>query len=135
MKSRSDHRTGDADMQAAIIRPDPATAFSTAERCRILEVLNHTGDPAVSVAEARVAPGVTTQLHRLHGVVERYLMVSGRGLVNVSGLPPTEVGPGDMVVIPAGVPQQIGNLGEDELVFYCICTPRFTQACYETLGE
>lgn len=133
--SRPEQSRGRADMQAAIIRPDPAAAFFTAERCQILEVLNHAGDPAVSVAEARVAPGVTTQLHRLHGVVERYLMVSGRGRVNVGGLPSTEVGPGDMVVIPAGVPQQISNIGEDQLVFYCICTPRFTQACYETLGD
>ncbi|MOA16644.1 Cupin domain protein [compost metagenome] len=98
-------------------------------------MLNHAGDPAVSVAEARVAPGVTTQLHRLDGVVERYLIVKGRGMVDVGGLQPSEVGPGDLVVIPAGVPQRIGNLGEEELVFYCICTPRFTPACYETLGE
>lgn len=122
-------------MQTAIIRPDPAAAFDTAERCRILEVLNHAGDGAVSVAEARVAPGVTTQLHRLHGVVERYLIVAGRGLVNVGALQPTEVGPGDLVVIPAEMPQQIRNVGEEELVFYCICTPRFTPECYETLGE
>ncbi|WP_254797497.1 cupin domain-containing protein [Geopseudomonas aromaticivorans] len=122
-------------LQAAILRPDPAAAFFTAERCRILEVLNHAGDPAVSVAEARVAPGVTTQLHRLHGVVERYLIVKGRGMVDVGGLQPSEVGPGDLVVIPAGVPQRIGTLGEEELVFYCICTPRFTPECYETLGE
>lgn len=122
-------------LQAAIVRPDPATAFTTAERCTILEVLNHAGDPAVSVAEARVAPGVTTQLHRLHGVVERYLIVSGRGRVEVGGLAPSEVGPGDLVVIPAGVTQRIANRGDEELVFYCICTPRFTPECYETLGD
>jgi mannose-6-phosphate isomerase-like protein (cupin superfamily) len=131
--SRSAPSLGDA--QAAIIHPDPAAAFATAERCRILEVLNHATDPAVSVAEARVAPGVTTQLHRLHGVVERYLIVSGRGWVEVGGLEPSEVGPGDLVVIPAGVAQRIGNLGSEELVFYCICTPRFTPECYETLGD
>ena len=122
-------------LQAAIVRPDPATAFTTAERCKILEVLNHAGDPAVSVAEARVAPGVTTQLHRLHGVVERYLIVAGRGRVEIGGLAPEEVGPGDLVVIPAGATQRIANLGAEELVFYCICTPRFTQACYESLGD
>lgn len=121
--------------RAAIVRPDPAAAYDTAERCRILEALNHAGDPAVSVAEARVAPGVTTQLHRLHGVVERYLIVSGRGRAEVEGLAPSEVSPGDLVVIPAGATQRIANLGAEELVFYCICTPRFTQACYESLGD
>jgi mannose-6-phosphate isomerase-like protein (cupin superfamily) len=41
--------------------------------------------------------------------------------------------PGDVVVIPAGVPQQISNDGDSDLVFYCICTPRFRKAKYEAL--
>jgi mannose-6-phosphate isomerase-like protein (cupin superfamily) len=38
-----------------------------------------------------------------------------------------------VVVIPAGVSQQIQNEGQGDLVFYCICTPRFTPDCYEPL--
>lgn len=122
-------------MKASIIHPDPAAEYLSAERCRILEVLNGAGDPGLSVARARVAPGVVTQPHRLHGVVERYLIVEGRGVVSVGGLEDSEVGPGDLVVIPAGVTQSIRNVGATELVFYCICTPRFRQECYEALGE
>jgi mannose-6-phosphate isomerase-like protein (cupin superfamily) len=45
------------------------------------------------------------------------------------------VGPGAIVVIPAGTPQQITNPGTTDLVFHCICTPRFTPGCYEALPE
>jgi hypothetical protein len=31
------------------------------------------------------------------------------------------------------VRQRIANTGTDDLVFYCICSPRFTQECYESL--
>ncbi|PWB62199.1 MAG: cupin domain-containing protein, partial [Betaproteobacteria bacterium] len=47
--------------------------------------------------------------------------------------PEKAVGPGDVVVIPAGVAQSIRNLGDRDLVFHCICTPRFTPDCYESL--
>ena len=42
---------------------------------------------------------------------------------------------GDVVVIPAGCPQQIRNDGEDDLVFLAICTPRFVPECYRDLEE
>ena len=80
-----------------------------------------------------MTPGITTQLHRLRGVDERYVIVSGRGLVRVGTLAPTKVGPGDIVVIPADVSQQITNDGAADLIFYCICTPPFTPGCYESL--
>ncbi|TKD45759.1 cupin domain-containing protein [Azotobacter chroococcum] len=122
-------------MKPAILRADPAAAFRTTERCRILELCNSAGDPALSIALATVAPGETTQLHRLHGVDERYLILHGEGLVSLGRQPPEAVGPGDLVVIPAGTTQQIANTGDRELAFYCLCTPRFTPACYEALGD
>ena len=120
-------------MDARIVRPDPASESSTAERCFVLESWNDESDPAVSIARARVAPGVTTQLHSLD-VDERYVIVAGGGEVEVGGAPTAEVAPGDVVVIPAGVPQRITNNGEEDLVFYCICTPRFRPDGYEALG-
>ncbi|GAB3373329.1 cupin domain-containing protein [Azotobacter armeniacus] len=122
-------------MKSSIVRADPATAFLTAERCRILELWNVAGDPAVSIALATVAPGETTQLHRLHGVDERYLILHGSGLVAVGQQPPEPVGPGDLVIITAGTLQKIANTGDSELAFYCICTPRFTPDCYEALED
>ena len=110
----------------------PKREILTPEGCHILESWNHASDSAVSIARARVEPGVTTRLHRLRDVVERYLVIEGEGRATVGGVE-VDVRPGDVVVIPAGIPQQIANTGPGDLVFYCICSPRFTQECYEAL--
>jgi mannose-6-phosphate isomerase-like protein (cupin superfamily) len=102
----------------------------TGERCSILETWNDASDPDVSLARARVAPGVTTVLHAL-AVDERYLIVSGKGRVEVEGLEPCRVSPGDVVLIPRGRSQRIENEGPEDLVFLCICTPRFEPRHYE----
>jgi len=113
--------------------PTEGEEHLTPEGCWILESWNTAEDGAVSIARARVEPGVTTKLHRLDGIVERYVILNGAGLARVGELPPRDVLPGDIVVIPAGVPQQIQNTGETDLVFYCVCTPRFVQDRYESL--
>ena len=120
-------------MHPTVVQPDESREFSTAERCSILEVWNDARDSGASIARARVAPGITTQPHRLRGVVERYLIVEGSGFVRVGDSIAREVAPGDVVVIPAEVTQQITNTGDSDLVFYCICSPRFTPECYESL--
>ena len=105
----------------------------TAERCWILESQNTPEDPAVSIARARVERGITTAWHAVEGTIERYVIVEGRGRVEVGDVPPTEVWPGDVVLIPAGVRQRIANIGECDLIFYCVCTPRFEQRNYREL--
>jgi mannose-6-phosphate isomerase-like protein (cupin superfamily) len=99
------------------------------ERCFIAETWNHPLDPGVSLARARVAPGGTTARHAL-AVDERYLIEKGRGRVELDGVE-TEVSPGDVVLIPRGTTQRIQNLGTEDLVFLCICTPQFEPAHYE----
>lgn len=116
-----------------VVKPSEAAEYAMPELCRILESWNDAADPAVSIARARVAPGVTTKRHRLHGVVERYVILQGAGRVNVGDAVEQAVAPGDVVIIPAGATQRIANTGGSDLVFYCICTPRFTQECYESL--
>jgi mannose-6-phosphate isomerase-like protein (cupin superfamily) len=120
-------------VEATVVRPDPGSEYLTAERCAILESWNRPADPAVSIARARVAQGESTRPHRLRGVVERYVIVEGTGGVRLAGGPPRPVAPGDIVVIPPGVSQSIRNAGAGDLVFYCVCTPRFTPECYESL--
>ena len=117
----------------ALKRFDPSTEFPIAERCAIVELSNDASDPAASIARARVAPGVVTAWHRLRGTVERYVILEGRGRVEVGDLPATEVGPGDTVVIPAMCRQRIANAGDGDLLFLAICTPRFVPDCYESL--
>jgi mannose-6-phosphate isomerase-like protein (cupin superfamily) len=79
---------------------------------------------------AMVEPGVTTKAHHLERVQEIYLITKGKGKVDIDGVESTEVSEGDIVVIPSGVSQRIKNIGKTDLVFYCICTPRFTANCY-----
>lgn len=104
----------------------------TEERCYITELLNDAAAPDVSLARCRVEPGVTTQLHRL-SVREWYVVESGRGLMEVGGHRPRPIGPGDVVAIPPGSAQRVTNTGASDLVFQCVCLPRFTPSCYEAL--
>jgi mannose-6-phosphate isomerase-like protein (cupin superfamily) len=119
--------------RARIIHPDPSLEFETDERCHILELWNEDEDRDVSVARARVRPGVETENHLLLRSAERYLIISGEGVVTVGDLPPRRVRQGDLVMIPAGVPQRIRNDGADDLVFYCICNPAFTPEDYQVV--
>ena len=48
-------------------------------------------------------------------------------------LPSQEIEVGDVVIIPAMWRQRIKNLGQDDLVFLAICSPRFTEDAYEDL--
>jgi len=67
------------------------------------------------------------------GITERYVILTGTGLVEVGELTSQEVRCGDVVIIPPGCTQRISNHGEVDLVFLAICTPRFTPAAYEDL--
>lgn len=118
---------------ADVCRPDEAAEFFTDERCHILETWNDARDPGVSVARARVEPGITTELHVLDGMAERYLVTQGTGVMEVDGRSLGEVGPGDFVYIPADVPQRVTNTGTEDLIFYCICTPAWQEGVYRSL--
>jgi mannose-6-phosphate isomerase-like protein (cupin superfamily) len=111
-------------------RFDPKTEFFTDEGCYIVELSNTEEDRGCSIARARVSPGVTTKLHYLNGTIERYVILEGEGRVEVGTEPPFNVRPFDVVVIPAGVTQRIANTGKVDLVFLCVCTPRFKNGNY-----
>ncbi len=119
-----------AHLTATCRRPDPATEVLIAEGCHIIETWNLPADERLSVARARVEAGVTTRWHRLRGIAERYLIVSGQGVAEVEGMASARVGPGDLVYIPPGRAQRIRNPGPSDLVFYALCTPRFVPAAY-----
>ncbi len=122
-------------MKAAIKQQTLSDEFYTPEKCYITELSNSSDDPAVSIARARVEPGVTTRWHRLKGTVERYYITSGRGYVEVGTLPPQEVSPGDIVLIPPMYRQRITNRASEDLVFLAICTPRFSDEAYENVED
>ncbi len=122
-------------MQQNILKTTGTDEYYTSERCYILEISNSRDDENVSIARARVPSGVTTTWHRLQDVEERYLITSGQGLVEIGDLQPASVSNGDVVLIPAGTRQRITNIGEVDLIFYAICTPRFKEDCYISLED
>lgn len=117
-----------------IIRGDGSPEFWTEERCYITELHNCEQSPEASLAIARVRPGVVTQLHRLDGVSERYILRKGRGTLELDGVR-HELTAGDQAVIPAGASQRIENTGPGDLEFYCLCVPRFRPGCYVNLED
>lgn len=120
-------------MNAEILRATDSVERFFREGCFIAELSNSADDPECSIARARVEPGVTTRWHALEGIAERYAILEGYGRVEVDGLPPSDAGPGDVVLIPPGATQRITNTGKDDLIFLAICTPRFRAEAYTDL--
>lgn len=120
-------------MNETVKRFDVVDEFYTDEGCFIIELSNTPDDPDVSIARARVSPGVTTRWHRLRGTAERYVIIEGAGRVEVGSLPPQEVKAGDVVLIPPLRRQRITNIGEQDLIFLAVCSPRFTKEIYEDM--
>jgi len=104
-------------MNEAIKQQNLKKEFYTSEKCYITELFNTSDDPYASIARARVAPGITTRWHRLRGIVERYYIISGRGLAEIGTLSPQEVNAGDIVLIPPMCRQRITNTGSEDLIF------------------
>lgn len=118
-------------MKAAIHSLQKQNEFYTSEGCFITELCNSPADGEASVARARVLPGVTTRWHRLRNISERYVILEGQGQMEVGDLSPTQVEPGDVVLIPPNCRQRITNLGDSDLLFLCICIPGFRVEAYE----
>ena len=118
--------------ERGLVQDAAGAPFYTEERCYITELLNTPRCADVSLALCRVVPGETTQLHRLE-VAERYVVRSGRGLMQLDEDPGFDIGPGDSVLIPAGCAQRVKNVGDEDLEFLCICTPRFEPGHYENI--
>ena len=122
-------------MTGHVIRPDVGEEFYTDERCYILESSNSVQDEEASIARARVKPGVTTCWHRLRCATERYYILSGKGRVEVGDEPAEDVVAGDVVIIPPMCRQRIENIGNEDLIFLAICTPRFQADDYVDLEQ
>jgi mannose-6-phosphate isomerase-like protein (cupin superfamily) len=56
-------------------------------------------------------------------------------MVEVGDKAPAAVRPLDVVTIPAGTSQRIANIGAADLIFLCVCTPRFREEDYVALEK
>jgi mannose-6-phosphate isomerase-like protein (cupin superfamily) len=123
-------------MSKHLSRSDESKEFFTNERCHILELLdNHDTTKPLSIARARVEPGVTTAWHRLSEITEYYYILSGRGFMEIEEEDGFEVGINDVVSIPPNSAQRIQNISDEDLIFLAICNPPFTDSNYEDLDS
>jgi mannose-6-phosphate isomerase-like protein (cupin superfamily) len=122
-------------MNATIVKANPEKEYYFDEGCFILELSNSEKDPAVSIARARVLQGMTTQWHKLSNTIERYIILSGVGLVEVGELIPQQVTAGDVVIIGEDCRQRITNIGTEDLIFLAICSPRFILEHYQAITD
>lgn len=121
---------------ATLFKYAPNTEFYTDEGCYITELSNSPEDESCSIALARVKPGITTEIHQLKGTVERYVILEGEGRIDSGTLKGTRLSPKDTIIIPADEPQSITNITDQDLLFLCVCTPRFQTKNYlKTLEE
>lgn len=92
------------------------------------------GNVRQSLAEARVAPGAKTALHRHHHSEELYHVTAGHGRMTL-GEQVFDVGPGDTVCIPPGTPHCIENTGTASLAILCCCAPPYAHQDTELLDS
>lgn len=90
------------------------------------------GTAGASLAEATIAAGKQTLLHR-HRVSEELYHVS-RGIGRITlGDQCFDVAVGDTVCIAPGTPHCITNTGNDPLVILCVCSPAYAHEDTELL--
>ena len=90
------------------------------------------GNRAQSLAEATVAPGAATALHRHRVAEELYHFTGGSGTMTL-GTETFAVGAGDTVCIPPGTPHRVVNTGAAPLTILCSCAPAYSHEDTELL--
>lgn len=113
-----------------IKKHDSKDEYYFEEGCHLIETSNSVDDEDVSIARARVEKSQRTKWHYLEHTTERYVILSGCGLVEVGTDRACDVTAGDVVIIPANSRQRIKNTGADDLLFLAICSPRFQKKNY-----
>ena len=87
-----------------------------------------------SLAEARVPVGECTNKHYHEKSEELYNITQGKGLMTL-GDAQFEVEEGDTVCISPGTPHCIENIGIEELIILCCCSPAYSHADTSCLLE
>jgi mannose-6-phosphate isomerase-like protein (cupin superfamily) len=109
-------------------------SFVTKDGSEIRELMHPTvhDNRNQSLAEAIVAPGQTTALHRHGKSEELYHITAGHGRMTL-GEKEFNVGPGETVCIPPGTPHCITNTGTEPLRILCCCAPPYAHDDTELL--
>ncbi len=106
---------------------DSVIPYITKDGSEIRELMHPAvhGNQNQSLAEATVAPGATTQLHKHLKTEELYHITCGQGLMTL-GDTRFDVHPGDTICIKPGTLHCIENTGKEPLVLLCCCSPAYS---------
>lgn len=101
--------------------------YVTKDGSEIRELLHPAvhGNRNQSFAEAIVAPGCTTRLHRHAQTEEIYHITAGEGSMRL-GEEVFSVRAGDTICIAPGTPHCIENAGSVPLKILCACSPPYS---------
>jgi len=113
---------GDMDMKNL----EDVTAFITKDGSEIRELLAHRNSAIrqQSLAEARLAPGASTQEHYHVKTEEIYYITHGLGRIRIDG-EVRDVAGGDAIAILPGQRHKLWNTGSDVLRLLCCCAPAY----------
>lgn len=92
------------------------------------------GEANLSLAEAEVAPGAATVLHRHHRTEEIYHVLAGTGTMTLDG-DRFPLAAGDTVLIRPGQAHCLENTGAIPLRILCCCTPAYAHYDTELLSS
>ncbi|MDQ1363474.1 MAG: hypothetical protein QG652_1335 [Pseudomonadota bacterium] len=102
------------------------TPFTTKDGSQIRELMHphiH-GNLLQSLAEATVAPGMETLLHKHMQSEELYHITQGNGLMTLADNC-FAIKTGDTICIPPGTAHKIKNTGTSQLKILCSCAPAY----------
>ncbi len=110
-----------------IINRNGVKPFITKDTSEIREILapRNSSIKNQSLAEAKLAPGKTTEEHHHIRTEEIYYILRGKGKMWVES-ESRDVKAGDGIAILPGRRHKIENAGAGELVFLCCCAPAYT---------
>jgi mannose-6-phosphate isomerase-like protein (cupin superfamily) len=113
---------------------DTIQPYTTKDGSEIRELMHPSlhGNRNLSLAEATVAPGAQTVLHRHNRTEEVYYITHGAGLMTL-GAEKFVVAAGDTICIVPGTPHCIRNTGDAALKILCACAPAYAHDDTELL--
>jgi mannose-6-phosphate isomerase-like protein (cupin superfamily) len=109
-------------------------AYTTKDGSEIRELMHPAvhGNAKQSLAEAIVAVGEKTQLHRHLNTEEIYHVTAGHGVMRL-GEKEFVIDPGDTIAILPGMAHAVENTGKEPLRIFCCCTPPYSHDDTELL--
>ena len=94
--------------------------------CEVLHPKNHENlDIPYSIAHAKIDVNQASLVHTLEQK-ELYIFTKGIGIIYVDEAP-NSIEAGDLFLVPEGASQYVKNTGNEQLTFYCIVSPPWSE--------